>query len=498
MPCPHIQDSPSNRNIIDLSQLEYTKAKCRIEESSCNLCQEIITVEKDIEEAVTRLKSMLSRHQRLKTELNHNHSPIIRDLPVEILSTIFCSCLSEYYGEPVYGNFFVPLKIGSVCRTWRQVAWSTPELWTIFHLRRLFRTTSEVCDQYTMMKEWIHRSRTLSIYVSLYEYGEEDTNLAKEADGCDCWNKTLELLAHCCDQWKVATLDLSRASFEYIASNFKLKPPNWKLTLGTDEAWDNVTDASGVLNLWQESAFGANQITVNFNRSIRCMHFNIDWQCVTEVNAEGWPPEECTLLLRHAPRLVSCTFTDVASSDEGSQPIVDLPIVYHNSLRELSFNLDCDVSPAGFLDQVALPSLEEFGYSIFNGVHSPDDDGQILMSFLCQSGFRLSKLSLGNNSFTHDFVVALLNTVPSLKHLRLYFPAYTDNRAINSFLLHLATTATSSSEIYGQASKFLPRLEVLEFRDCRYDDFPWGSVPDVFGHPSELGMVFLVTWLPAL
>ncbi|KAF9547773.1 hypothetical protein CPC08DRAFT_359259, partial [Agrocybe pediades] len=346
MPCPHIQDSPSNRNIIDLSQLEYTKAKCRIEESSCNLCQEIITVEKDIEEAVTRLKSMLSRHQRLKTELNHNHSPIIRDLPVEILSTIFCSCLSEYYGEPVYGNFFVPLKIGSVCRTWRQVAWSTPELWTIFHLQRLFRTTTEVCDQYTMMKEWIHRSRTLSIYVSLYEYGEEDTNLAKEADGCDCWNKTLELLAHCCDQWKVATLDLSRASFEYIASNFKLKPPTGKLTLGTDESWDNVTDASGVLNLWQESAFGANQITVNFNRSIRSMHFNIDWQCVTEVNAEGWPPEECTLLLRHAPRLVSCTFTDVASSDEESQPIVDLPIVYHNSLRELSFNLDCDVSPA--------------------------------------------------------------------------------------------------------------------------------------------------------
>ncbi|KAF4612009.1 hypothetical protein D9613_004329 [Agrocybe pediades] len=492
MTCPHREDIPSNRNIINLSQLEYTKAKCPIEEGSCTLCQEILTVEKDIEEAVIRLKSLLSRHQRLKTELNHNHSPIIRDLPVEMLSTIFYSCFSEKFrqddGELMYGDFFIPLKIGSVCRTWRQVARSTPELWTIIHFQRLFRTTSEVCDQYKMMEEWIHRSRALPIYVSLYEYAEENANLGREADGCNCWNKSLELLAQCCDRWKDATLDLSRASFEYIASNLKLKAPTRNLTLGTDELWPRVADASEVLNLWQESGFGANPITVNFNHSVRFMHFSIDWQCVTEVNAQGWLPLECAILLRHAPRLVSCTFTEVDDFGVESQPIVNWPIVYHNSLRQLSFK--CDVSPTGFFNQVALTSLEEFEYSPHHGSDLSVDDGQILMAFLCRSGFRLSKLSLGRNRFTHEFVVALLNTVPSLKHVSLcfsYFPSDTDIWAMNSFLLHLSRTATSLSETNGQASKFLPRLEVLELHGCRYYDFPWRSVPDVFGRPSELG-----------
>ncbi|KAF9538372.1 hypothetical protein CPC08DRAFT_771139 [Agrocybe pediades] len=105
-------------NIINLSQLDYKKSTCPANlEHTCNLCQELHTLEKDVEKAIAGLKQLLNRHQNLKTEINRTHSPIIRDLPVEILFKIFYSCFSEEMrkvdGEPKDGDYLVPLKVGA-------------------------------------------------------------------------------------------------------------------------------------------------------------------------------------------------------------------------------------------------------------------------------------------------------------------------------------------------------------------------------------------------
>ncbi|KAJ7016523.1 hypothetical protein C8F04DRAFT_1281165 [Mycena alexandri] len=61
------------------------------------------------------------------------HYPVLT-LPVELTSEIFCWTLvapwPEVEGTPLEG----PLRLGQICRLWREIALSTPALWTSLHL----------------------------------------------------------------------------------------------------------------------------------------------------------------------------------------------------------------------------------------------------------------------------------------------------------------------------------------------------------------------------
>ncbi|KAF4612155.1 hypothetical protein D9613_004501 [Agrocybe pediades] len=183
---PRLRHSEGRRpKVIDLSQLEDSKPQCPIKEGTCVLCQEILGVEKDISDAVSRLEDLLSHYRRLKTDTNRTHSPIIRDLPVEVLSKIFFACFSDKVNDddwqPHHRDHVVPLKIGAVCLTWRHVAWSSPELWTCVVLSRRLNSSPHVCNQYDLMQGWISRSGALPLTVYVYEVEEEGQNLDVEA-----------------------------------------------------------------------------------------------------------------------------------------------------------------------------------------------------------------------------------------------------------------------------------------------------------------------------
>ncbi|KAF4611514.1 hypothetical protein D9613_004476 [Agrocybe pediades] len=356
MTCPHRQDEQSNnqRNYIDLSQLDYVKSECPFKQGTCQPCQKMREAEKDIADAIAHLKDVLNRHQQLKTEINHFHSPIIRDLPVEILSKIFYSCFSEGKKmgseEATLKDSLVPLKIGGICRTWRQIARRTPELWTVI----LVRTPTRSSNQYARMTQWIQNSRALPVDVFILETPKPW--IRNPLEGCDCWKFCLQLLAQCCDRWMNATLDLSWESYQYIASQLMLKPPTRKLTLRA--LGDSLNEG---LKLWQDSVAGPQHIAIN--NGVRLGHFHIDWQRVTHVEIyNNCSPKECASLLQNAPVLESCSFGHVESVRNSEQ----LPErVCHTSLRHLS--LECDTLPARFFDHVTLPSLTELDYRFYSG-----------------------------------------------------------------------------------------------------------------------------------
>ncbi|KAF4611510.1 hypothetical protein D9613_004470 [Agrocybe pediades] len=499
MTCPHRAQSDAMpakmpANIIDLSQLDCTKPKCPFKEGTCEICQEVIKVENDIKETFERLKQLLRHQQDLKTRSNNTHSPIIRDLPAEILSKIFYSCFSEEITrddwELAYEDVFVPLKVGAVCRTWRQVAWSSPELWTFILIERLYSSATYVCKQYSMLERWIERSKYQPISVYIYEDAMDSANVGVVPEGCDCWETTLQLLARCCDRWKNATLHLSKGSFKYIASSLKLKSPTKRLELGSaDSSW-RPNPNNHPLGLWEEPRFGPDSITIN--RPVLMHHFSIDWKRVTKVDVQGWPPGECINLLKSALRLVSCSFREVGEYSRDSQPEQDWPVVCHASLRSLSFQ--CGSKPvSSFFDNVTVPSLDEFNYSYVRG-HNPADmiaNSQFLPSFFSRSHFPLTRLSLVVPALTTDYLVSLLNLVPSLIHLSMHFSTSFSGgdqmKVIDHFLEHLSSTAIFSIENGGDTSAhFLPRLETLELEKCGFN-FPWSSLADVFGDPFEPG-----------
>ncbi|KAF9541492.1 hypothetical protein CPC08DRAFT_717133 [Agrocybe pediades] len=465
---PRFRHSEGRRpKVIDLSQLEDSKPQCPIKEGTCVLCQEILGVEKDIADAVSRLEDLLSHYRRLKTDTNRTHSPIIRDLPVEVLSKIFHLCFSDKAKNaswiPNSEDIVVPLKIGAVYRTWRHVAWSSPELWTCVVLSRRLNSSPHVCNQYDLMQGWISRSGALPLTVYIYEVEEEGQNLDVEAyslqrnaEECRCWEKSLERMAQCSDRWKAATLTLSTYSYERIASTSTLKPPVRNLILDSsgDCGWQPRASVwRDGLKLLQEPSFSPLRVTTRF--PVQFKTFNVDWQHVQLVQSDGWSIQECLDLLKCASQLVSCRFGFVSAYDEEFQPRAGEPVTCHASLQELTFH--CCEDDAEFFGHVTLPSLRDFTYPAYSFMEAPAQiDDPSLIPFFTRSSFPLSTLSLTAHSFTPEYMVAILGTVPSLEHLKLscshHRELVDDTRNLMAFFLeHLAATATSPTTPPGVA-----------------------------------------------
>ncbi|KAF4611613.1 hypothetical protein D9613_004510 [Agrocybe pediades] len=501
MPCSHREAVHATQpNAIDLSQLEYNKSKCPIEEGICGLCREILGVEKKIGDAVKQLEDLLSRHQQLKTEINRTHSPIIRDLPVEVLSRIFFLCFSDRVGgkywEPGYTDVSVQLEIGAVCRSWRQVAWSSPELWTGIVLGRRFTSSFHVCNQYGILKEWIKRSGALPLKVSISEnpldddedVDMDDYSVKRNEDGCDCWEMSLLLLGQSSNRWMDVSMTLSRYSFEYMASNFKLNPPSRSLSLtsASDRGWRPPSKGHDILKLWQESTYGPKHVTTYYLVQFR--DFSINWQHVRRVYVEGWTVQDCLDLLKVAPQLESSSFNNVSEYAQEPDLIPGEPITCHNSLRRLSF-YSSDYA-AKFFDHILLPSLDSLVYPVEDGLYSPIEvDDLSLMHFFIRSSFPLTELSVAAHMFTFGGMVGILKLVPSLTCLNVYcaekIALIDDTRMLMRFFFDkLASTVTLTTA----EGSFLPRLETLELQGAWESNFFWSSVANIFGRPSEVGM----------
>ncbi|KAF9541491.1 hypothetical protein CPC08DRAFT_717132 [Agrocybe pediades] len=488
----------AQHNVTDLSQLGY---KCTAMNGNCRLCEKMLVIDKSVNNnAVAHLKELLSRQQQLRTEINITHSPIIRDLPPEILSKVFYSCFSDEmaseHGEPAKGDVGVPFKLGAVCRTWRQVAWSSPELWTVIVFNKHSSTAFNACNQHLMIKERIERSGSLPLYISLYEHAEEDDDDDYDYDDdeegkgkgeeCECWKISLKLLTQCSHRWKDVKMDLLRESFKYIASNFKFTPPIRKLTLRSADSYqgwsDYPTNESERLKLWQEPyEFGPRHVQVNQPISFR--HFSINWLHVRHVEAKRWPIEDCFNLLKSAPQLVSCSFKRIWMGRSESQ---STPLVCHQSLQSLSVAYD-NVSTSLF-DNITLPSLEFLDYSEPGSRDALD--GSYLISFFNRSCSPLKKLLILAQDVMPEHLMSILSTVPTLIHLCLRFPTHYGGRRSMTFLLQRFAKPRSTCETDGSnAESFLPQLEILENRGPGAFLLPyhWTLVPNAFERSSKLG-----------
>src|SRR5258708_4803368 len=62
-----------------------------------------------------------------------------------------------------------PLKLGSVCRKWRQLAWATPDLWTTLHIGikpSMMHSTAESLPG--LLREWLTRSGALPLTIYFF------------------------------------------------------------------------------------------------------------------------------------------------------------------------------------------------------------------------------------------------------------------------------------------------------------------------------------------
>ena len=96
--------------------------------------QQLADLESEIKCVEVLPRQLEQRRIPLKREINRCYTPILQ-FPPEITCEIFIRYLaahSSWHGTRA--KFLSPLLLGKVCHSWRQLAWSTPVLWSSIRL----------------------------------------------------------------------------------------------------------------------------------------------------------------------------------------------------------------------------------------------------------------------------------------------------------------------------------------------------------------------------
>ena len=105
-----------------------------LHETSRNVPSEHIVDEMDTE--IVEVESIIERMVLFRARLarTRNQHILLSRLPTEIMAEIFFLCLatSPIDSSPPVATT-IPLVLGAVCRSWRSLAWSLPQLWATFH-----------------------------------------------------------------------------------------------------------------------------------------------------------------------------------------------------------------------------------------------------------------------------------------------------------------------------------------------------------------------------
>ena len=121
----------------------------------------------DPKDELAELDTLLKRLTlNLKRKINRLHSPIIRHLPPDVMSTIFEFCLPSFTDHHDQFLTFTqedsslssPLSLGAICSYWRDIAWSTPSLLSSLVVRDPGPSEYNMHITTGLAQEWLARS----------------------------------------------------------------------------------------------------------------------------------------------------------------------------------------------------------------------------------------------------------------------------------------------------------------------------------------------------
>ena len=112
----------------------------------------------------------------LKRKINRFHSSIIRQIPPDVMSTIFEFCLPDLMDNQLSSyteeDLSIPLSLGAICGCWRDIAWSTPSLWSSLTVRVTSNHNSNITTG--IAQEWLARSGQLPLSICIFSSDYHD------------------------------------------------------------------------------------------------------------------------------------------------------------------------------------------------------------------------------------------------------------------------------------------------------------------------------------
>ncbi|PPQ95617.1 hypothetical protein CVT26_008646 [Gymnopilus dilepis] len=392
--------------------------------------------------------------------------------PVEVISTVFLHYKDYKVTDRSHGPL-ARLKLGRICRRWRQIAWSTPRLWAELYIDREHATSQTHVE---LAKEWLGRSGTLPL--SIQYYSKNCNDRAYGGIVPQVYKQMFEAIARCSDRWYSLTLGLPSALLEDLGS----------LPLPTSTLHDLALHAS-----WQDDD---NFCIPNYPRiatffqcspkvvDIACLNAALNWTSVTVLKLELVDVAEVLFIFQTASNLSDCSLLEVVDRGSDMSTVTERGLITCPVLKDLFIQFGDGQAPADFCNVVSLPALK---YLLFESFEDYDIEFSMndVITLLSQSLCPLKKLHINEAEFEAGSLTNVAPLLSSLTELHITFcPAFfeghsTEYDAFDAFYQFLANPGQSATH------PLLPHLEKFEWVGNK--PYLWETIPGLLEPASHTG-----------
>ncbi|KAF8155533.1 hypothetical protein B0H34DRAFT_499244 [Crassisporium funariophilum] len=426
---------------------------------------ELIRAEEEVSHVGDVLAKLLERVQLLKARINTTESLILHILPPEIIADIFLFCippliLQEGSTEPVEEGStdqreegstdtsrFTPLELGSVCSSWRKIAWSTPSLWSSLALH--FTNTHVAPLQILLLEQWLSRSGSLPLSMRFSSSREIH------------WKAGIEI-----PFFNVINAYSSR----WGHFDFRLPCSCYPRLPGPD----TVLSSLQLLCLKPDDPDGNRVRNINFNAP-QLQHLSVSrlyvkslkltLAALTHLDLESFYPDEFLAILRQTPQIVDVWFKRILDGDDGHE-LPKAPLLL-SSLKKLRISNDHDIH-LSLLDNIIAPQLDEFHCYTTGPLATSTPTLAISSMEACS----LKILVLKRLVLREEQLVELLQPITSLTTLSL--TVRKKNSIPQPVTDHFLQLCNPTHAVLGQGNCLLPRLESLIYHGPQ--SFKWSTV----------------------
>ena len=355
-------------------QLSEPMRPCAVEgRKPCLVCQEDIELERTIQE-------LQDKRRILRTRMNASHDPFHFKFPPEITSLIFSLSTRKEDYESDFSTLRklpTPFLLGSVSRSWRQLARSTPQLWSTISFTLVKQTTNALAPL-QFINDWLQLSENLPLTLCIFEGARSNLH----------W-KTCPPVVGALNQhsgrWHNVVFHLDIKYLRHFRGTDS--PSNlYDLEIINEEGWDMHDSPPAYFSMISKPS--PVHLTID---GLLLSGISISWSNITCITLRQIPAQECVEAFKLTPLLESCTLSDLEDDSDDFWPpqLSPQPIFSHIHLCKLFLSGTQAQTLVGFIDVVEFPSLEELSYKL-----NYDITKKGLIPLLKRSGNRLKSLTL--------------------------------------------------------------------------------------------------------
>ena len=409
----------------------------------CSACTQDIELELAIQELENQIEMIHTKRRALRTVMNENHDQLISKFPPEIASQIFI-----HYTPHKENNTSNPLYLGAVCQKWRQLAWRTPQLWTVVVVR---------VYSPQLLAEYLERSASLPLSISLFPSQKKiDDEIYLEA---------IKILNMHSSRWRILRNALPA---HYLHRLFGSPGGNILSELILRQT-EESTEHGDAYNAATFSMMCKPTPVGLALAKYRLANVDIVFNRLTHTKLRYIAVHECFELMRRAPLLETLSLFGIIRSS-GMFPVPAARIILPRLRRLTILNILDDSVFAQVLDSICAPSLKHWNHELSEDPASVDN----IISFIEHSSFSLKTFQVWGCPHVYNQVHGLLCHLSSLNSLTVKF-WYRNQSSTDELLNRLCAS--------DESSPFLPHLRTLEFSPQL--TFSWESLPRIFSSPTR-------------